>query len=179
MQVPHDTVRSVEVSALATVNNEPVVTLDIDPALPKGAASQPLFDSTPGTSQQPVTDPESVKSVKTKTKGRAAKRQRQLQELDTNTAEKYVNMEDDEDCPVSKTCNFPAYLFKAPPTAMGVEDLRKHTLITKIEKNRAVTRLCNKVMLLLPTLHNVLKQMDKSDSTPKPNDHAYQTPGEI
>ena len=86
--------QQVEVCALATVNNEPVITLDIEPSLPEGA-SQPLFDATPSTSQKPVTDPSAVKSVsaKSQAKGRAAKRQRHLEQLDTNTAQKYVDME--------------------------------------------------------------------------------------
>ena len=178
---PHDTVRQVEISALPTVSTEPVISLDLDPALPEGA-SQPLFDSTPSTSQQAVTDPGAVKSVsaKTRPKGRAAKRQRHLDQLDTNTAQKYVDMDGDEDCPVSKSCNFPAYLFKAAPSALGIEELRKHGLISKIEKNRAMTRLANKITVLLPTIHSVLKQLDKTDrGTDQHTDHAYQTQGEI
>ena len=87
---------------------------------------------------------------------------------------------DEEDCPVSKKCNFPAYLFKAAPTGLSIEELRKHGLITKIEKNRALARLANKVTVMLPTIHNILKQLDKSDrGVQQDKDHSYQTQGEL
>ena len=85
---------------------------------------------------------------------------------------------EDTDEPVSKACKsgFPAYLFHPPPSALGLEDLRKHGIISDIEKNRALTKFINKATCLIPALHTILKQMDKSNQNNLTNDHTYQVP---
>ena len=178
VQFPHNVSTVLEVSALSTVNNEPVVSLQLDPDLPEDASMGPTPSTSQAheSSQEPITDPDSVKSVLTKPKGHAAKKRKRLEKLDSNTAQKYVDMEEDNE-PVSSTCNFPTYLLKPPPTTLGVKDLRKHGLITKIEKNQALARLANKLSAAMPMILNILKQHDNSERRNQNADHAYQAPG--
>ena len=90
----------------------------------------------------------------------------------TNTAVTYLDLEKE---PVSSgaNCEIPSYLTTPAPTTLMIEDLRKHVMVSDIEKNRALTRMANKVILLVPTLHKVLRQLDCSvdDNT---SDHSYQ-----
>ena len=74
----------------------------------------------------------------------------------------------------AKTSNFPSYLFNPPTTTLGLEELRKHGIISDIEKKRAVTRFLNKATVLVPLFHNVLCQMDKSQTGQTNTDHDYQ-----
>ena len=182
VQFPHDVSSQVSITSLPTVGNEPneeVVTIDLEPDLLQGASQEVIPSTSTGitSSQTPITDPASVISAKTKPKGQAAKKQHHLETLDSNTAQKYVDMVENE--PVSKaakTSNFPSYLFNPPPTTLGLEELRKHGIISDIEKNRAVTRFFNKATVLVPLFHNVLWQMDKSQTGQTNTDHDYQVP---
>ena len=58
-----------------------------------------------------------------------------------------------------------------------IEELRKHVMIADIEKSRALTCMANKVMVLMPTLHKVLKQMDRTAES-NTQDHSYQAQDE-
>ena len=137
--------RVVEVAALPIVGepNEPVIPVALDLPQPEEASQNNIppsqGDAQPSTSSQvPVTDTSAVasKSAKTKPKGRAAKRQKLEEELSsgTNTAATYLDVETDE--PVSVNAKgIPVYLLRAPPTVLQTEDLRKHVMISDIEKN--------------------------------------------
>ena len=97
VQFPHDVSSQVSITSLLTVGNEPneeVVTINLEPDLLQGASQDMIPSTSTGitSSQAPITDPASVISAKTKPKGRAAKKQHHLETLDSNTAQKYVDM---------------------------------------------------------------------------------------
>ena len=153
---------------------EHTVSMDLDPPQIEEANSQNVIPPTPiaSSSQMPVTDPASV-SARGKPKGRAAKCARINEEVtQTNTAVTYLDLEK-EPVSSSSNSNVPAYLTQAAPTTLMIDELRKHVMIADIEKNRALTRLANKVMVLVPTLHKVLKQLDRSVEDTN-DDHTYQ-----
>ena len=161
--------------------DEVSIPVKLDSPQPEESNSQNVIPPTPSTLQQPssqlpITDPASVSSaVKGKPKGRAAKRARHVDNvMQTNTAVTYLDLEQQ---PVSSSSgqnpHVPSYLTTPPPTTPMIEDLRKHVMISDIEKNRALTRMANKVMVLVPTLHKVLKQLDCTVPDNR-GDHAYQ-----
>ena len=108
---------------------------------------------------------------------RAAKRARHLEGLhNTNTAATYLDVENEENnAPVSSSCNFPAYLMKPAPTSLGIEELRKHAMISDIEKNRTMMQMANKYLTLVPMLHSILKKMDPTVQDRDRTDHSYET----
>ena len=125
----------------------------------EGAQSQNVIPPTPSGSQVtslqvPVTHPSSVSSgIKGKIKGRAAKRAKHVENVtQTNMAVTHLDLEKE---PVSSgaNCEIPSYLTTPAPTTLMIEDLQKHVMVSDIEKNRALTRMANKVILLVPTLH--------------------------
>ena len=126
-----------------------------------------------GKGQAPITDVSAV----SKPKGRTAKRARHTEEittaLNTNSATTYLNLATEE--LVSKQgSSFPAYLLKPAPTTLGIEELRKHGIISDIEKNHALTRMANAFIKIAPHLQNFLKKIDPTlDSSTSANDHAY------
>ena len=183
-QLLHAVTRTVEVAALPNIgeSNEPVIPVLLDPPEPE-EASQNIIPPSQGdvqpsmSSQVPVTDPSAVatKSVKTKPKGRAAKRQKLEEQLNsgTNTATMYLDVETDQ--PVSlNTKEIPAYLLKPAPIVLQTEDLRKHVMISDIEKNRALTHMANKISNIMPTLQSVLCRFNPTQ-TDNSADHLYQS----
>ena len=152
--------------------------MELDPPEVESATDNVIPPTpTPGTSSQtPVTDPNTVssKSVRSKPKGRAAKRARiEESAMNSNTAATYLDVEVEE--PVSaKNRGIPAYLLKPAPTVLLTEDLRKHVMISDIEKNRALTRLANKLCGIIPSVHSVLRRLDPTE-TNNTSDHLYQT----
>ena len=171
VQFPHEVRSNIVVAALPTIGepNEAVIAVEMDPPQPESAVQDPI----PCTSSQvPITDPSSV--AKPREKGRKAKRKRAIEEASTNTAPTYLNLGDQE--PVSNhSSGLPAYLFNPPPSDLGIDDLRKHGVISDIEKNRAITRVCNKILVLIKPLHNILKSMDPTEKNAAPaTDHASQ-----
>ena len=163
-------------TALPIIGEEQVaIPIDLEPPAIEEAqgGQEDVQPSTSSVSQQPVTDV----SVVSKPKGRTAKRARHNEDmrkaLNSNTAVTYLDLATEE--PVSKKGNtFPAYLLKPAPTTLGVEELRKHGIISDIEKNRALTRMANAITKFAPHLHHFLRKIDptlaaQSDAT----DHAY------
>ena len=109
-------------------------------------------------------------------KGRVAKKAHHDKNvLTTNTAVLYLDLDAEEECtPVSKS-DVPAYLTKPAPTTLGLDELHKHAMISDIEKNRAVRRMAEKFITLVPALQNILRSKDPTESKANSNDHSYQT----
>ena len=137
-------ISNIAVTALTTVGeHEFAVPIDLDPPSIE-EANRDADDVQPSTStgitgQKPVTEVSAV----SKPKGRAAKRARHNEEItsamSSNTAVTYLDLATDE--PVSKKGNtFPAYLLKAAPTTLGIEELRKHGIISDIEKKQSLNK---------------------------------------
>ena len=131
--------------------------------------------STGMTAQKAVTDVSAV----SKPKGCTAKRMRHNEQitsaLNSNTAVTYLDLATDE--PVSKKgSTFPAYLLKPAPTTLGLDELRKHGIISDIEKNRALTRMANAITKVAPHLNNFLRKLDPTLADQlQDTDHAYHT----
>ena len=184
MQFPHDIRSHVEVFAMPTVcgnEGEVAIPLEFDSPQPEESQSQNVIPPTPSSSQVkssqlPITDPASVSSgVQGKPKGHAAKRARHVENvLQTNTAVTYLDLEKESVGSSSGVKpDVPPYLTAPTPTTLMIEELRKHVMISDIEKNRALTCMANKVMVLVPSIHKILKQLDRSAEDNRA-DHAYQ-----
>ena len=174
VQFPH------EVRGVVDITSQPkeaMIAIELDQPQPEEAEINNQ-DGGPSTSQMSITHPSSVASKrKTQVKGRQAKKACHAEVLqNTNTATTYLDLEDDDNnAPVSSSCNVPSYLTKAAPTTLGIDELRKHGIISDIEKNRALTRMANKVMTLIPMIHSILKKMDPTVPDRDGTDHAYET----
>ena len=157
VQFPHDVIATVSIAPAATsnqVNNEVVIPVELDPPNPEEAAGQDEVEASTSNLQVPLTDPSSVASSgmkrKEKVKGRIAKKARHDEKVKTtNTAVLYLDLENEENAPVSSS-GIPAYLLKPAPTTLGLDELCKHGIIADIEKNRALTRAAEKFMTLVP-----------------------------
>ena len=178
IQFPHAVISNIAVTALSTLNEDDVVIpVDIDPPQLEEAETQgdgmQASTSTKITSQRPVTEVSAV----SKPKGRAAKRAHHHEEINsaisTNTAVTYLDLATEE--PVSKKGNtYRAYLLKAAPTTLGIEELRKHGIISDIEKNRALTRMANAITKLAPHLQHFLRKLDPTlNDQQDDTDHGY------
>ena len=179
---PHDVIASVSMVAVEATTNkdgEVIVPIDLDQPNPQEAAGQDQQAPSTSGSQVPLTDPASVATsgakCKEKVKGRNAKRACHNEKVtSTNTALVYLDLENEENTPVSKS-EIPGYLLKPAPSTIGVDKLRKHAIISDIEKNRAVTRMAEKIITLVPALQSFLRSIDPTEQNRDATDHSYQT----
>ena len=95
----------------------------------------------------------------------------------SNTAVQYSEMADNEPS-VSQEIFYPAYLFQPPPSQLKFEDLRRHALIAKIERDRATTRFFNLCHGILGPLKDALLAISgvprNAQNNPNDSDHNYQ-----
>ena len=68
--------------------------------------------------------------------------------------------------------NIPAYLYRAAPTKLKIEELRKHAIIANIEKSREIANFFRRSTGVLGPLKDYLLSQPKL-KVPAENEHGY------